>query len=102
LIQSDGFKENAENAPQIETLFEQYVKEMRFLRNFCERTLDGYKEVFKWPACSYKEHYPLSRHVTQAGALQISELWLWKVLVASTSHQTTVFKGAVRFLTDPG
>jgi hypothetical protein len=47
MIQSDGFKENAENTPQIETLFEQYVKEMRFLRNFSERTLDGYKEIFK-------------------------------------------------------
>ncbi len=41
--QSDCF----ENSPDIETLFEQYVKEMRFLRNFSERTLQIYREVFK-------------------------------------------------------
>lgn len=41
--QSDGFKETA----NIETLFELYVKEMRFLRNFSERTLQGYREAFK-------------------------------------------------------
>jgi site-specific recombinase XerD len=40
---SDGFKE----LPEIEPLFEQYIKEMRFLRNFSERTLQGYREVFK-------------------------------------------------------
>src|SRR5438132_1173047 len=31
----------------IETLFETYVKEMRYLRNFSERTLEGYREAFK-------------------------------------------------------
>lgn len=34
---------------QIENLFEQYKKEMLYLRNFSERTLIGYQEIFnRW------------------------------------------------------
>lgn len=38
--------ENDEKA-RIAALFEEYVKEMRYLRNFSERTLIGYRDVFK-------------------------------------------------------
>lgn len=40
---TNGFQQTGD----IETLFERYVKEMRFLRNFSERTLVGYREAFK-------------------------------------------------------
>lgn len=43
----EDFKNQKTEQEQIETLFETYVKEMRFLRNFSERTLIGYREVFK-------------------------------------------------------
>jgi len=39
----------SQNTETIESLFEQYVKEMRYLRNFSERTITGYREVFaRW------------------------------------------------------
>lgn len=41
--QSDCF----ENPPEIEPLFAQYIKEMRFLRNFSECTLHIYQDAFK-------------------------------------------------------
>ena len=46
-----GFQNLPENQEkeQIERLFEQYKKEMLYLRNFSERTLRIYQEVFgKW------------------------------------------------------
>jgi integrase/recombinase XerD len=47
MILTNGSQKTGENLSEIEALFEQYVKEMRFLRNFSERTLIGYREVFK-------------------------------------------------------
>ena len=43
----EDFKNQKTEQEQIETLFETYVKEMRFLRDFLECTLVGYREVFK-------------------------------------------------------
>lgn len=49
MILTTGSQKNTEHLSEIESLFEQYVKEMRFLRNFSERTLTGYREVFgRW------------------------------------------------------
>src|SRR5687767_10552586 len=47
-----GFNENgnlaqSQDKEQVKALFEQYKKEMLYLRNFSERTLIGYGEVFK-------------------------------------------------------
>jgi hypothetical protein len=47
-----GFNEienlaQGQDKEQVKALFEQYKKEMLYLRNFSERTLIGYQEVFK-------------------------------------------------------
>jgi integrase/recombinase XerD len=43
------FEKFAKDDSPIATLFKQYIKEMRYLRNFSERTLRGYTEAFvRW------------------------------------------------------
>jgi|SRR5262245_33254346 len=94
-----GFQNNrptseSQEKEQINDLFEQYEKEMRYLRNFSERTLRGYQEVFnRWQ--KYVGQMPSEKNLSQF-VIGMRDAGLNTLSLPKTFHLRSVSSAAER------